>query len=366
MNSTVYPGKRISTGGKTPSYDFYSFLTNLGLPYNSVKVSTSNACELSSFYNFLPAILLALPVLIFKRRKSLKYGIALAIFSSFFALYTMFSYMPAIVVKFTLLSYVTGTRAMLAYAFSAALLSIWALSELSRSGGMSRVYSIIVSVLVTATYIITVIFTSLNGSSKVIYFVIIIAVLGVLNYLLLRGKRWAFSALMVCLIVASGIGVNPINLGAGGVLSSKISKEIQEVDKADSASLWLGVSEQKEISGAIGVLIYANGAKSLGGINNYPDNAKWSEIDPMQKYDSVYNRSAHISYQIVTTDTKFVLTGANAFQVNVNVDDLEKLNVSYIVSNQELTDFNDDDVNFQSLYDPDDMNYTIYQVNYSK
>jgi hypothetical protein len=222
-----------------------------------------------------------------------------------------------------------------------------------------------VSSAVAVSYYATVQFAGLKGIFQVRDYLIVILVFALLNYLLMRGRKWAFSAIMAVVIVVSGTTINPINIGAQAIFNNTLSKEIQQLDKSDKGAVWMAVGNQTETLGTIGILIYANGAKSIDGIDNYPDMKKWSLIDPQHKYADVYNRSAHVTSQIVTSSTKFVLEGVNAFDVNINVNDLKKLNVKYVVSNNNLTTFDNSNVNFKALFAPDSSNYTVYQITYS-
>lgn len=370
MNNTAYPGKRFSTGGGADSYGIISYLTNIFLPYerfNSIW-ATTNQCELSSFYNFLPAVLLAFPVFIKKRVKSaaFKYGLAFLVYSLFFLLFAYCSFMPVFISKITLLSYVTGSRAILAYTFSAMLLSIWAIAEILRSGAIERTYSIIISGIVMTAYFIGIRLLDITDYRLKYYVVIIILIMTLLSYLLLRAHKYIFSAIMIVIIFVSGATVNPINIGTGVLTKSTISKEIQKVSKNDPDAMWIAVDNDSEVSGALGVLIYANGARSLAGINNYPDYGKWSVIDPSREYSNIYNRSAHITFQIVESKTNFQLIVNNVFRVNININDIEKLNIKYIVSNKNLDQYNNSNVNFKEMFPRDNKNYTIYEVIYHK
>jgi hypothetical protein len=357
MTQTVYPGKRISQGGDTPPYYFNMFLTN---PFLSHDTQTDiNACEFSSCFNFLPAVLLSIPI-IAKRRKnvSLKFGIALSIYSVFFALYMAFPFLPKTIAKITLLSYVTGARSMIVYSFSAMLLSIWALSLLSREKCIGKAYAAVVSLAVGATYVSTV-FLGLRDVLRLRQWVGVILIFVVLNYLLLRGKKYVFSAIMVLVVLYSGITVNPVNIGVGAITNNQLSREIREVDQKNQGVNWLAVGGDYA-----NTLIYANGAVSLGGINNYPDLTKWKAIDPDGKFSNVYNRSAHITYGITEDKTSFDLIAPNSFSVSVTTADLKKLNVQFIVSNEPLSNFDDSTAAFTELYKPDAKNFSIYKVNY--
>lgn len=371
MNNTAYPGKRVITGGGSYPYGIVSYLTNVFLPYGRFESmwnkipGVDNQCELSSFYNFLPAVLFAFPIFIKNRFRSssFKYGIAFLFFSLFFLVFSYYSIMPVSVAKVTLLSYVTGPRAILAYTFSAMLLSIWALAEIVRLGAIKRNYAIIASVVVAIIYFIAVRSIGITDYRLKSYDVIIL-VMCILSYLLLRAKQYVFSVVMIVVILESGATVNPINIGTGVLTKSTIAKEIQQVTKNDTNAMWMGVDNESEELGVLGTLIYANGAKSLGGINNYPDYKKWSAIDPSKKYSNIYNRSAHITFEIVQTNTDFKLIADNCFRVNININDIKKLNAKYIVSNKNLEEYNNSNIAFKPLFKRDNKNYTIYEVIY--
>jgi hypothetical protein len=364
--NTVYPGHRVSTGGGSKNFYIFAYLTNPLLPFSTVKVDNGNACELSSFYNFLPAVLLALPALYKKKKESIRYGVGLALFAIFFIIYMTWSFVPQAVAKITLLSYVTGSRAMLAYSFAAMLLSIWAFAAIARQGGVGRIYAAVSTLIVAVSYFACYWLTELKGSTRIRYALFIFVVFIVLNYLLLRGHKKLFSAGMACVILGSGLTINPINIGAGAILNNTLSSEIRAVYKMDKTAEWLP-DETVNWLGGTGILIYANGAKSVGGINNYPDMGKWSKIDPKHKYANIYNRSAHVSFCVVgtTVPTTFTLHGVNAFRVNINVGDLKKLSIKYIVSNRDLTGLDSATVHFKALFARDGKNYTIYRVSYS-
>lgn len=371
MSNTVYPGKRVSTGGGMPVGSLFYYLTNPFLPYRDLMktaVSAMNSCEISAFFNFLPALLLALPVWVrslhARAEGRLRYGIALTAFSLFFGLFMISVNVPQIVMKFTLLSYVTGARALIPYTFAGALASIWALAEFSRMGGLNRVWAAAVSAACAVCYLLAVHLTILHGIYTFKQYLMIIVVFTLLSYLLLRGRRRTFAVLMVALALVSGVSVNPISQGSGGLLDNAVSTEIRAVDKSDPQAVWMGVADDENLSCMYSVLVYLNGATATGGINNYPDMAKWSLLDPTGKYAGIYNRSAHVSFHLVKSATSFRLVAKNSFAVDLNPTDLKKLRVDYIVSNNDLTAMDDDSVNFTALYGKDKKGCTVYKVTY--
>lgn len=360
LSNTVYPGKRTLSGGGAQDFFAYSFLTNPFLPYTDTTIM--NNCEVSSFINFLPAVILALPILIRKKTGNLRFGIALAAFSSFFLCYMYFT-IPTFLAKITLLSYVTNMRAILAYALAGTLASIWALSEISKAKCINRYVSAIISIMIGISYVVCVKFTQLHGYVLFRYYFAFILVLVVLNYLLLRGRARSFAVIMFCVVMVSGATVNPVNIGVGAIYNNDLSKEIQSIDQKDPDAVWMSAIKN-DPTGALGAFLYANGAKSLGGVNSIPDKKKWSAIDPTGKYNAVYDRSAHITFNIVTQTTSFTLTFLDSFTVNINVGDIKKLNTKYIVSDKDLSKYNDATITFTQDYPRTAQGYAIYTVSY--
>ena len=100
-------------------------------------------------------------------------------------------------------------------------------------------------------------------------------------------------------------------------------------------------------------------------INDYlPDLEKWQKIDDDNQYYDIYNRYAHISVIIQDkNDTSFKLDRIDSFIVYLNVNDLVKLNVSYIATDKNLNKFSNDKVSFENIYK--DHKFKIYHVRYS-
>lgn len=63
------------------------------------------------------------------------------------------------------------------------------------------------------------------------------------------------------------------------------------------------------------------------------------KIDPEEKYSNIYNRYAHINADISENETAFQLLQADLFKVNLNQNDIGKLNVSYISSDKYLNQY---------------------------
>lgn len=362
--NTSYPGKRVSNGGEGYSFTINAFLTNIFIPYKDVPSTLLNNCEMSSFYNFLPAVVMALPIMIKKKANNLRYGITLAGFSLLCVGY-LYLKIPIFLAKITLLSYVTS-RIGIAYGISAVYVSIWALSELSKQEYIGKIYSAVVSAIIMLFYLISVYYTPLKSYARLRYYFAFILILILLNYLLMRGKKWAFSVLMMVVIVISGAMVNPITIGLSNFYNNDLSKMIRSIHKGNPNACWISYGGD-----IMGTYLYANGVKDLDGTNYYPDINKWKVIDPTGKYYFHYNRYSHIVFSFTNAQTTISVNNSTSIasppdyvSVNLNINLLQKLNVSYILSSENLEQFNCTKEKFIKMT-PEKLNgYYIYRVQY--
>lgn len=355
--NTTYPGHRVSRGGEGAPFAVNNFLTNVFLPFKDIPNTISNNCEISGFYNFLPAVLLALPLLIKRKVGNLKYGIALAVFSLLSIAY-LYMKIPVFLAKATLLSYVTY-RIEIAYGIASVYLSIWALSEFIRSKSVSRMYSSVLSLLIGLFYFITVDLTPIKGYVRLRYYLAFILTFIVLNYLLLRGKKFLFSSVMIIVIMISGLFVNPVNIGLGNMFHNNLTSTVQSIKKQNPNARWIALN-----GSSMGSYLYALGIKDLDGTDYYPDMKKWKLLDPDGKYMSVYNRYAHVTYVLTNRTTDMSTIAGDSILVNLNVNDLRKLKVGYILAKNRLEAYANSGTRFRNLTSKPANGYFIYQVEY--
>ena len=89
------------------------------------------------------------------------------------------------------------------------------------------------------------------------------------------------------------------------------------------------------------------------------------ENRPDHKFEEVYNRYAHMNVNLSAEESsKFerVPGREDIISVTLNVNDLEKLNVTYIESEENLSKYSNDDVEFEEIYSYKRLK--IYKVNY--
>ena len=152
--------------------------------------------------------------------------------------------------------------------------------------------------------------------------------------------------------------VNPIDYGTDVVFESDYFHQVEKIVEDDSDGLWITQGPIK-----VHDLFICCGAKTINSANTYPDLDKWHKIDSNNTFKDVYNRSAHIDVDINKDNaTYFELLNEDQFCLHLNINDMEKLNISYIATNNNLDDFSNDNIKFEKLYKEND--YRIYKVTY--
>lgn len=355
--NTVYPGKRVSVGGGTDLFRLSDFIINAFIPYQDIYLPNMNNCEVSSFINFFLGSVIILAAAI-KKKKVDGVGISLFIVSVCQLIWSFVEF-PEWFAKITFLSYVTSGRMILAFNFTSMLLSIWAIGILFREKLFSKKVGILVAIVNFVFYaglIITSIFTDyVSMKSYIIVFIIYL----IINISLFCGIKKLFYISMSIIIIVSGMTVNPVARGVGAIYNKTLSKAIIDISSKDSNGVWIS---DGDINGSY---IYANGAKTFGGIQFYPDEEKWSKIDPTGENEFYYNRYAHVKINLIDEETSYNLDNLDAITINMNLDDISKINVKYIVTRRELeNEFSNSNIDFEKLYNSDVDNIKIYKVLY--
>ena len=91
---------------------------------------------------------------------------------------------------------------------------------------------------------------------------------------------------------------------------------------------------------------------------------RWHQFDKNNKSLDDYNRYAHIFIKLSKKDsTSFAFERDDMFNVTLNTNDLKELNVNYIVSDEDISEFSTENVEFDEIYKND--NLRIYRVDYA-
>lgn len=156
----------------------------------------------------------------------------------------------------------------------------------------------------------------------------------------------------------SGLSVNPLRSGADVILDSELVSEIKAIDDAQEGD-WIVDGLGYPMTN---VPLFA-GAPTLNSTNAYPNLSLWRSLDPNGQYEEVYNRYAHVMVDVIPEgEPVFELVQADIFKLTLPVDLLDDLQVSYIMSNRDLTLYNRDWITFTLIEEANGV--LIYKVIY--
>lgn len=358
---TVYPGARFETGGGQ-LYRYFLYPGNLFF-VTSRELSYANTCELATFFDFFPAgIILALWVLVIEKKRD-PYLILFSI--SFFILsaFCLVSW-PHWLASISLLSHAQPSRVFLAIGFLNLLLLIRALTLIETAfpkwvkGGVAIVTALVISVGSMIAY---------QGYLDVKMFVLVLLILTFVFYLILSWRKIKMQEIMlgitILIVFVSGMFINPIVNGLDVILDQPLIKMIKETADTSDA-LWI-VDSEAGAGYPLNNLPIMAGAATINSTNVYPNLDRWRLLDPDRSEEEVYNRYAHITINLSNRDeeTRFILDSADLITIRLNTRDLEKLEVGYVLSQRDLSDFSNEDVSFIPLKNAN--GFTIYQLNYA-
>ncbi|MBE6504613.1 MAG: hypothetical protein E7Z73_02555 [Methanobrevibacter millerae] len=353
--NTAYPSSDRFNGGGEWSY-LFNYLASIFFPLTDVNVPL-NVVENSVFIDFFPVpIILSLIVLIYQKTKDkLLYGL-LALYFIFLIFY--FIPLPDPIISLTLRDHMKTTRLFNVVGFISVLILIRSLASLKeiKAKKLIIIASAILSVVVV--YLSTLLYHDYYHMWMIIALVIIYAI--TFSSIFMAHSKKGKTMFLICVILISftaGFLVNPIDYGTDVVLENDFINQVEFIVQQDPNANWLA----SDIP--INYLLVA-GAKTVNSVNVYPDLDKWHILDPNGENEEVYNRYAHITVDFQnTTNTTFNLVTGDVFTVNFNVNDLEKLNISYISTTKDLELFNNENVTFEKVYQKDI--FKIYHVRYN-
>lgn len=352
--NTDYPGNRFALGGGQIG-QIFSYVIGIFLSFTS-KNLIGNAPEQAMFFTLFPiGLILSIRELIKKGKKD-KALIILLICYLFLGIWCVFGF-PKLLAKITMMYNSHPRRSLLALGFVDILLLLRSLSTNRES--MPKKFALALTFILTGLIVYkTKTFEGPYVNKKIILIIIIMCFY--LFYTALRYSnkkcKYLFCLGMIFVMFLCGSMVNPIRFGAGVFTKSEILKNVKKIDKKDSG-IWITEGESYPINNYIAIA----GVKTINVTNTYPDLDKWYKLDKKKKYKSIYNRYAHITMNLANKEEeKFKLKGADVFEVNISLQDLDTLNVKYIFTRNNLENYNNDSYKFVKKYEYDD--FKVFKV----
>ncbi|MEO2207447.1 hypothetical protein ABGV42_27455 [Paenibacillus pabuli] len=350
MLNTVYPGRRVTLGGDLAFSNLQFYLSNWLFPFKDA--TYLNNSEASSFINFMPAFMFSI-IFIFRQKFNNLKLVVLVFVYFIFQISWLFVKYPEIIAKASLFSFVPETRlAGITLGLTAVYLSIWFIAEVIRLKPFNLLKIIMICSLVFVVYYYSVQKSDMsNYLGEFIYPTLLFFIF--MNFIILRGMKKTFVVCMAGLIFISGVVVNPISSGTGDIFDRPIASKITEIIQKDEQAKWIALDSLVN-----GQYLLSLGAKTFNSVHFLPDLNEWKKMDVNGEYMDVYNRYAHVKVSFTNEPTSFQLMSPDSFNIELNIHDLDKTGVQYILSPKQLIDYK----NFNEIYFDPSSGLYIYSI----
>lgn len=362
MTSTVYPGARFETGGDLENVNSLSqgFL-NIFMPYVDL---LKNPCEAS--FAYFPMIGLAIVAIcnlkgIKQKIKNVDTCAVIALVAIFILLAIfIFIGLPKFLAGATLLYLSPAKRAKIVFGILGVMLSIIFMKKMSDQN--RQIFKWWQAALISLGVVGIVYFilrcSQYYHTETLTYarYLILFAIAFFMTYFFIRFNKKAFCTLMIIIAIISGATVNPVVRGMDVLNKTELATEVRKVVEQDKDANWIALNN------VYAEYLIANGAKTLNGVNRYP-NYQWIDIvDPEKEYEEVWNRYAHIIIDL-GYETKFELAAKEVYIATLTYKNLKDLDVKYCYVHIKLDDKLIKDFKLEEVFARQDTNQYIYKIN---
>lgn len=349
VSSTVYPGKRISTG----SYLLNKLFYYAQAPFYAYK-EVGNASEAGVFFSLFPIPTIMAVYSFLKKRDWLIGGLLLAQIPMLVYVTVGF---PEVVAQLSLFSHTMAARTI----DIIGLIQIYfIIIILSREETVKLPIPIAVILGVMTAGISVKISNNyfpgyLNTILKIGMLCVITGACVCLMIRLSEKMKLCFLLSLIGLSLFTGIYVRPVTKGLSAIYSKPVAKEIKEICENDEDAKWVAIGD------ALSAYSVACGAPTINSVNRYPNLKLWTKLDMKGEYEDVYNRYAHVDVQFTNEETSFELIYPDCMKLNLSYKDIRKTEVSYLLLAEEM-DLTNEYVQFDEVYKEDGI--AIYAILY--
>lgn len=354
VRNTEYPGNDV-LNILGHYYYLFTYPSSIFYPLNQMNLFP-NVVENGVFFDFFPIPLILGFIVIFYQKTNDKLLISLIVLYLILVSFFLLD-LPLFLKNITLISFIKIQRVLVPLGFLGILILFRAITKLKpiKNKNFIVVFSLISSALIVG---ISNIYFPKYYLNWMIVIVFIILAITTLTMFIKENKKVQTTFLLLCILISflTGALVNPIDQGTDVIFESPLNKEVSNIVKNNPEANWIVQQTQLNI-------LLPSGAHTINSINLYPDLDKWHKIDKNKTYEEVYNRYAHIEIELQNSSkSSFRLISPDHFCVNLNINDLKILNVSYITTYTNLENLSNENITFNKINEFN--NYKIYRVDY--
>ena len=304
IQSTVYPGQRFDPTGSLLSKDPY--LTGIGgAPWSQALKSTSGTTILGLNSSEASSVILlcffVLPGLLWfvlqSLRKSQRTDWLLISVLACLGLILAYLLVPGwdVVAHIIQMDRIPPERFRIVFVVLLPLFAVLTIEHIDRLGGKTNLIVGVVSGVCTALLILGIALRIRELDPAVIAAAPswkLIAALLILATVLLFTQRTApiAVAMLLAASVIMSVGVNPLYRGVFDLSKTATGISIEESNN-EKPGTWVGVGSFETMA-----LLVESGVQSLSGVQTYPTEDMWNEIDPSGEFETEWNRLGHVQW----------------------------------------------------------------------
>ena len=351
---TVYPGKRFDNGGFLLNKIMY-----YGRTYFYAYKEPVNASESSVFFSLFPIPMIVSTISFVKSKKKDWLMTGLLVVSYFFLIYGSVG-LSEVIAKVTLMNYSMPARIIDILGYLNVILMIVCLTRSKVKLQCNLWIAIVIGLGISAISLLVCQHDEADYLTVVMIVIscimITISIIGLIGNISVNQKNAIWIGL-IFMVVCMAVQIRPVMFGFDAFFSKPLADKIEEIVEEDTDGIWLTVNDDIVLQSYCA----ACGAPTVNTVNTYPNMEIWSKLDPDEIYDHIYNRYAHITVDLVETETSMELIQTDWLKLYLSCKDVEKLGIDYILSRKELSEM-DSSILLERMYDENDI--YIYRVMY--
>lgn len=357
--NTDYPGERNEVGGG--AYNLYSYFYNIFFPYEDYL----NPCEYSSMLSLYPIPLILGLIYVIRNKKDLHFWIPMLAVGGFLSIWCVYGF-PSFLAILTKMSMATAGRVTIPLGTVCIYMLIYLMGNFQKGDKLINKKLTYYLAGASILFIIYKAKTTIGYAEDFHYldkFKILLAgeiffalIFGVLNINDEKIKNYTIYGLITVALI-TGINVNPVIRTTDIFYTKPVAIKMQEIKEQDPSAIWV----VNDGGWYINDYALANGIRVLNSTQVYPNLELFETIlgDKAEEYRKIYNRYAHVNFEITDEESDVELLYADNVAIKLNYKDLEKLDIKYILSSKDFSEesFADE---FEEIYNEDGM--YIYKV----
>ena len=352
--NTDYPGERQEVGGG--AINLYSYFYNIFF----AREDFLNPCEYSSMLSLFPIPMIIGLIYVIRNKKDLHFWVPMLVASGFLTIWCVYGF-PAWLANITFMSMTTAGRVSIPVGTACIYMLVYLMASIKKE---DKFISKNAAIVLSGLFILFIIYkakTTIGYAADFPYLdrfkilvageIFLAAIFGVLNIQNEKIKNYTIYGLIAIALI-TGLGVNPVIRTTDVLYTKPLALKLQEIKQEDPDAIWV----VNDGGWYINDYAVANGIRTLNSTNIYPNMEMYETIlgDKAEEKREIYNRYAHVNFEITNAESDVELLHADNVAIKLNYNDLEKLDIDYILSKNNINSEEFElDRKFEEIYNED-------------